>query len=1555
VISSLLLWLVGLQQVFYRWLRSLEWNAEERKKSFSPLSLFLRKKTYRSCIVYCEECLSRLQWYVSRSRVRTWIAISQSVAVWKRTFFHPLPQQCSKECCNRSKQLKRTLRRRNRRYVPPANRKNIIRRVPRTDKWASLPRPMHHVIPLCDYFIRRPEIWATQQAWNQRWSKCISDWLETFDPSFVMGILSLDSGPPQDSINLSTTKIPFFKAFLSTLEDPKCFQLSSNEAMLIVDSGASVCISPHRSDFITYKTSAMRIKDLSSSNKVHGEGIIKWRVLNSSGQEISLEVPGYHIPGVEVRLLSPQVLLQLIGGSYTGSTSGIVISLDNDIELEAKYCPRSRLPFLPTCSVRPSHKSFWANTFTYSVKEASAYPALFDATNTNLSLSQKEVLLWHQRLSHASIKWIQGLMRDRTWLNDNANKANMHGGPFLPCKNSRTSSCNVTALKCAACLCAKASTRSPTNEPTRPAHNVTKQHVLKRGHLEPGDCISIDQYVSKVQGRLPFTFGRERNGYTCGTLFIDHASGKIFNFCQLSNNANETLSSKSRLEAFAREESVTIKKFHTDNGIFASAAFKEDCNLKKQKLTFSGVGAHHQNGVAERNIKTISQWARASMLHAAHSWPDVASIKLWPQAVDYAVWVFNHLPNLEVGVSPNELWSRTRFPTNSLGRAHVFGCPVYVLDPKLQDGHKIPKWDPRARLGMFVGFSPLHSSLVPLVLNILTGKISPQYHVVFDDKFETVPSLPLGESLQQQWNHILTFPRECYLDVDVDHNGFPINPPSGYTWDSPPKPLPLKSRGDPEIPEGVFGNDSDDAPVGTPEGVAVGVPQRTQAEQQVVGVPEGVAVGVPQRPPVGQQVREPTNKQEGASTGTPVKTQEYKPVEDTAAPPPAPQLIPHEANDDQPNNAPVPPLNALPPTRPRRQNVGTWKDGPARIRASPMDNESYEFHILLDNACDSPAAFITNHGHITFQPQPHRISKTTLLDCTLLQDPWENPTDLYGYMTMDSWDPQHINDCDPRLLAVKSTKSKYNDDNPSYDTAVRGPFQAEYWKAMQVELNTLENDFKCWDLVPRTPDMNVISSTWALKVKRYPDGSVKKFKARFCARGDQQKEGIDFFETWSPVVQWSTIRIVMILTALRGWKSVQCDITAAFIHALLKPGEEIYVHQPRGFKLKENHVLKLRRSLYGLRQAPRYFFEYFTERLVRQGLTPSKYDPCLFFSKTLIVIIYVDDILIYCKDEAEIDDFITRMRSEDVALHKEGTADGYLGVDIQRDGTTITLTQSGLTKRIIKALGLDSKYSTSCNTPAEKAPLPRDADGPPASGTLNYASIIGMLLYLTGHSRLDCSFATNQCARYTFAPTRKHENALIQIGRYLKGTINKGLILSPSETLHIDCYPDSDFAGLWKYEDSQDPHCVRSRTGYVITLANCPILWSSKLQTEIALSTMEAEYVALSTSCKDLFPIIDLTTELCLALDVNLQSEVDLHVKIHEDNAGALTLSNLEPRRMTPRSKHYAVKYHWFREHIGPRNIKIIKIPTESQLGDLFTKGLCRVAFERLRKKLMGW
>jgi hypothetical protein len=333
----------------------------------------------------------------------------------------------------------------------------------------------------------------------------------------------------------------------------------------------------------------------------------------------------------------------------------------------------------------------------------------------------------------------------------------------------------------------------------------------------------------------------------------------------------------------------------------------------------------------------------------------------------------------------------------------------------------------------------------------------------------------------------------------------------------------------------------------------------------------------------------------------------------------------------------------------------------------------------------------------------------------------------------------------------------------------------------------------------------------------------------------------------------------------------------------------------------------------------------------------------------------------FLKDDSEFDKLLAALRAADISIRREGTAEGFLGVQIDRvdtdHGPQITLTQSGLTKRIVEALGLCSTMSTKIDTPAEASPLSKDANGPAAQGLFNYPAVIGMLLYLSGHSRPDIAFAVHQCARYTFAPKRKHKLALIRIGRYLKGTMKERLIMRPTTCPCIDCFPDADFAGLYGHEDSQDPHCARSRTGYIILAFGCPVLWKSKLQTEIALSTMEAEYVALSTACKDLIPIIALVKELRRAVGLPEEVTTNLHTKVHEDNVGALTLAKLEPARMTPRSKHYAIKYHWFREYVSkPTNqVTIVKIETANQLGDIFTKGLTKVTFVHLRRMLMGW
>ena len=1326
---------------------------------------------------------------------------------------------------------------------------------------------------------------VTRSSSDWKWKQLVSSFVNTHNPAAIVQFMSDVFKPLSISTKLKVKvnlfdQRPYWKrichqALVHAIKLPRAYNGSiSNGLPLIVDTGASVCITPRREDFIFYRDSKVKIKDLSKTNTVAGEGIVRWKVRDKTGKIVNLDLPGYHIPNAEVRLLSPQVLLSTVGGSAKAvqTTADLILCLGNGVELQAQYCPRSNLPLLSICDHAPDAKSFWHDAFHITDNDVFAFAAeknVLDESNVNLSAAEKELLLWHQRLSHASTSWLQPMMRTKQWLRVHHSTESLHQGPFLPCKENRTATCKLTGLRCAACLASKATTRSAGarhqshDTPSKPRLqklserlNGERDKKLKRGDTRRGDCVSADHYISSVPGRLEHTFGREKQGYTCGTLFVDHATLKIFNFCQYSTTAFETVTSKNKLEKLAEQEGFEIKSYHSDNGIFAANEFKVDCERLDQTIDFSGVGAQHQNGVAERNIKTVASWARANMLHVAYHWPQHASIKLWPMAINYAVWVFNHLPRADTGLCPDEMWSQCRTTHDDLRRAHVWGCPVYVLEPALQDGKKIPKWQSRARLGMFVGFSQVHSSLVPLVLNVATGKISPQYHVVFDDTFSTVNSLPTEDSIEDQWARIFKLDREFYLDMEYDEDGKLVTsdwPQLSTEWLDP------KAKG--------------------------------------------------------------------------IKTILSRQVDMTA---------PGGAPPDKAIQAPGGARN---------------KDGPAqntRSRTAPDEFEPASF--AAARIWGQPPAAIANLGR-SVPSEFHggsKLTKAYIAAQPILQDTWADvdDLDLRGFLTRDYWHPNLVDTADPRLLQAKA--SKYNEDNPSWEMAMNGPFADNFWKACEVELNTLENDMHTWDYVKRTPDMHVLPGTWAFKVKRFPDGLVKKFKARFCVRGDRQKYGINFWETWSPVVHWSTIRTIMILAAKEQLVSTQCDITAAFVTAPIPPDEVVYVQQPRGFMKDPDSVLRLNSCLYGMKQSPRYFFAYLTKKLEAQGLTPSNHDPCLFLGNGLLVITYVDDILIYGRTQEEIDNLITNLKKDNLALRKEGTAEGYLGLSVSHDGTKTTLSQPGLTKRIVEALGLSSKFSTSCSTPAESAALPRDMDGEPATGIFNYKSVVGMMHYLN-HTRPDCAFAIHQCARYTFEPKKSHEVAMKRIGRYLKGTMDKGLILDPSDDLTIDCYPDADFAGLWSHEHPQDPHCVRSRTGYVITLAGCPVLWVSKLQTEIALSTMESEYVALSQSCKDLFPIMDLVKEIGTFFDLPVKDKARFHVRIHEDNVGALTLGKLEPRRMTPRSKHYAIKYHWFREQLGPRGITLVKIATKEQLGDIFTKGLGRIAFEYLRKKLMGW
>jgi histone deacetylase 1/2 len=304
-------------------------------------------------------------------------------------------------------------------------------------------------------------------------------------------------------------------------------------------------------------------------------------------------------------------------------------------------------------------------------------------------------------------------------------------------------------------------------------------------------------------------------------------------------------------------------------------------------------------------------------------------------------------------------------------------------------------------------------------------------------------------------------------------------------------------------------------------------------------------------------------------------------------------------------------------------------------------------------------------------------------------------------------------------------------------------------------------------------------------------------------------------------------------------------------------------------------------------------------------------------------------------------------------LKVEDSVAGFLGILMEtKDNGTIELTQPGLIERIITVTGLTEGQEKF--TPADTKPLGKDPEGPQCEERWSYPSVVGMLMYVASNTRPDVAFAVHQCARFTHCPKRSHEKAIKRIVRYLKGTKTKGMVMTPSNDLSLDMYADADFAGLWNAEDVNDPICLQSRKGCIITLGKSPVLWASKLQTEISLSTAEAEYIALSTGMRALLPLRRLIQEIAESLGVT-RDEVSKVSCVWEDNNAALTIANSPYLNMTPRTKSIAVKYHWFRQHLIPGEIEVVRIDTKVQKADIFTKGLAKQEFESKRKMITGW
>ena len=1291
---------------------------------------------------------------------------------------------------------------------------------------------------------------------------------------------------------------------------------------VIIDTGCSTSLSPCREDFIEFEATEGTISTVSGSAPILGHGLVRWILMTEGAEPVHVVTRANYCPSATQRLLSPQDYCLYHGldttvAQYGGTATYVWLNaMDAQGKMHRFHCPINERAKLPIAWAKVI-KDCLCTACTACTEHG--YITVAEETNQNLTRPMKELLLWHWRLGHRSMSLVQSLFRRPSKLPSEESPSSIPEPSPMQCIDVRHSGAlTCDPPKCAACCLAKQRRRSADTQTTAD----TRTHVTTTDHLAPGQCISVDQYEYSVLGRRTSSRGggTPSSKFVGGTIFVDHMSRFIHAEHQLSLRTRDTILGKRNFERSIRTMGVRAQAYHGDNGVFNSTEFQQELELSGQTMTFSGVGAHHQNGIAERAIQIVVEIARSMMQHASLHWPGEFDEELWPLALDYAVWLWNNTPIQGCGLSPAELISGTRTDHSHLQRARVWGSPVYVLDPRLQDGKKVPKWKPRSRRGQFLGFSPLHSSTVAQVRNLKTNAISPQFHLVFDELFQTVANEGANDQ-DPKWVHLFRNQRDVYLEEEDLRGPFDLEFMEDFLTEEEVE-YRARQRNHDAVEEVESIAEDDERPTSTPV---------TEAREEAA---------TEEFPVEAENTEDPTSETE---------------EED----------LENRGNEGATSDDPTVVHSNRSPLAPRRSQRST------RGVAAPRFAEDQRFHFskgvtLSDDGWLVPSRNPNARMGTILQPMdPDDVRIQRINWSAKSIHPVQESAYFHRFQALNT-DPytKEVEAVHPFAYAAKASDA----DSPTFREIMRmPPEQQEAWaKAMEAEFDALlhKGTFEWIDRSKVPKGKQIVLCTWVFKIKRAVDMTIRKLKARLCVRGDRQDLRDDQGNEpncYAPVVQWATIRLIFNLMIAHGLKSTQIDFRNAFVQSSLP--EPIYMEPPAGLDdpSRKNQVLKVTRSLYGDRRAPQLWYNHLRKGLEGQGFRISPNDPCLFLRNDCLFIVHVDDGIFVAKDSKVIETCISKLEKDGYDLDPErGDLAGFLGIKIEEERTpkgettgNLILTQSALIERILKALRLSESKKTR-DRPAIEL-LSAGADLPPHRLEWNYRSVEGMMLYLAQNTRPDISMAVHQAARFANDPRENHSKALMDIGRYLLGTRDKGMILNPSrERISLDMFCDADFAGLFKVENRQDPSSAKSRTGFIITLGGAPVLWASKLQTEIATSTCEAEYIALSTGMRSLLPARNILEEVITTLQLSSDPLTQIST-VWEDNEAALILATTDPPKISSRTKHFNVKYHWFRSHLEKGKVECKKIDTSEQWADILTKPLDTVKFRTLRKKIMGW
>ena len=482
----------------------------------------------------------------------------------------------------------------------------------------------------------------------------------------------------------------------------------------------------------------------------------------------------------------------------------------------------------------------------------------------------------------------------------------------------------------------------------------------------------------------------------------------------------------------------------------------------------------------------------------------------------------------------------------------------------------------------------------------------------------------------------------------------------------------------------------------------------------------------------------------------------------------------------------------------------------------------------------------------------------------------------------------------------------------------------------------MENE--TWKLVKLPTGRKPVGCKWIFKMKCTSDGKVECYKARLVAKGYTQKPGEDYDETYSPVVKYSSIHALLAFAVQNGMIVHQMDVVTAFLNGTLD--EEIYMEQPPGYikKGEEHLVCKLKRSLYGLKQSSRCWNTIFKEYMESINFKPCTADPCIFVTgegaDLTIVAVYVDDLIVITKTPETMkkikENLAARFKIKDL-----GKLHYCLGISIQHDEErgSLWMDQRQYIQSLLKRYGLSQAKSATTPADVNVKLVKNDGVSKPVN-QVNYQSMVGSLLYASIATRPDIAQAVGAVSKFNSCSTEGHLTAVKRIFRYLKGTINLCIKYERSADNRLVGFSDTDWAG-----DMNDRH---STTGNLFMMSGAAIAWSSKKQPVVALSTTEAEYVALSAVTQEAVWLSRLLSDI--------KAPPQTPILIKEDNQGTIAIARNPVSHS--RTKHIDIKFHYVREALEDGIIDLIYYPTEQMTADILTKPLARQQFETFQLEM---